>query len=165
MRRRESRAVVFLGVGGVGKTTYIYRVLGRSKAPRVTRRPDTYFVPSDVFNLFLVDTPGQLVGEVVRRYYEAVVKYGVRVDLVVYMYSVVDPYTLDAVVEIDAAARRFVAGGKILVGNKRDLGEELGLFAEGDDVAKIIGAKALYYTSALKDDPDVLLRHIVENLR
>jgi GTPase SAR1 family protein len=30
-RRKEARTVVFLGVGGVGKTTYIYRVLGITK--------------------------------------------------------------------------------------------------------------------------------------
>jgi len=163
--RKGSRAVVFLGLGGVGKTTYIYRVVGLSKTPRVTRRPDTYIFTSELYNLFLIDTPGQLVGEVVRRYYEAVVKYGVRIDLVVYMYSVVDPQTLEAIVEIDKAASRFIKGGKILVGNKRDLGKEIGIFVEGDDVVKKVGASGVYYTSALKDDPETLLLHIVENLR
>jgi GTPase SAR1 family protein len=41
-RKKEVKSVVFLGVGGVGKTTYIYRLLGITKEPRVTRRPGVY---------------------------------------------------------------------------------------------------------------------------
>jgi GTPase SAR1 family protein len=38
--RRYSVAV--LGVGGVGKTTYVFRLLGLSLKPRATLRPGIY---------------------------------------------------------------------------------------------------------------------------
>jgi hypothetical protein len=101
------RSVVFLGVGGVGKTTYIYKVLGLSKAPRVTRRPGFYPLPIGDLLLYLVDTPGQYAVEVARRYYDAVKTFGARIDLVVYVYSVVEPETLGALWEIEEWVSRF----------------------------------------------------------
>ncbi|MGC9050681.1 Rab family GTPase [Pyrobaculum sp.] len=163
-RKRVVKTVVFLGVGGVGKTTYIYRVLGMAKTPRVTRKPGVYQMPYGDWELYLVDTPGQYAIEVAQRYYEAVKTFGTRIDLIVYMYSLVEPQTLEALFEIDQWASRYPQHNVILIGNKRDLAEELGYVTEGDDAAKMLGAKALYYTSALRDDPPDLLHKIVENL-
>ncbi len=90
-REKEVKSVVFLGVGGVGKTTYVYRLLGITKVPRVTRRPGAHLLATEDVKLYLVDTPGQYAVEVARRYYEAVRTFGTRLDLIVYMYSAVDP--------------------------------------------------------------------------
>ncbi|MEM0483223.1 MAG: GTPase domain-containing protein [Pyrobaculum sp.] len=159
-----SWSVVFLGVGGVGKTTYIYKLVGISKTPSLTRRPRTYFTATELGRLFLVDIPGQRAVEVAKAYYEAVKAYGLRLDLAVYMYSVVEPETLDALWAIHEWAARIPVGRRIVVGNKMDLGEELGFMAEGDEVARDIGASGLYYTSALRDDPERLLMVLFENL-
>jgi len=158
------RSVVFLGVGGVEKTTYIYKVLGLSKAPRVTRRPGFYPLPIGDLLLYLVDTPGQYAVEVARRYYDAVKTFGARTDLVDYVYSVVEPETLGALWEIEEWVSRFSPRRKILVGDKRDLAEELGFMAVGEEAAEAFEALRVYYTSALKDDAEVLIRHILENL-
>jgi GTPase SAR1 family protein len=53
--------VVFLGVG---KTTYIYRLLGITKEPIVMRRPSVYQLATGDVRLYLVDTPGQYAVEV-----------------------------------------------------------------------------------------------------
>ncbi|MEM4763786.1 MAG: Miro domain-containing protein, partial [Pyrobaculum sp.] len=97
-------------------------------------------------------------------YYEAIKTYDVRLDLIVYVYSVVDPPTLEALWEIENWVSKYPAPRKILIGNKKDLADEIGVFTEGEDAARSLGASKLYYTSALKDDPEHLLRHIVENL-
>ncbi|ABP51581.1 MAG: GTPase domain-containing protein [Pyrobaculum arsenaticum] len=156
--------VVFLGVGGVGKTTYIYRLLGTSKRPAVTTRPRWYPLYADRAVIYLVDVPGQRAVEVARGYYQAVRTYGARVDLIVYMYSVVEPATLDALSEIHQWAAGVPASARILVGNKRDLAEEAGFMVEGDGAAPYLGVLKIYYTSALKDDAASLFRIIAENL-
>ncbi|MEM1598902.1 MAG: GTPase domain-containing protein [Pyrobaculum sp.] len=163
-RRKEVKSAVFLGVGGVGKTTYIYRVLGVGKTPRVTRRPGVYQLSLSHQDLYLIDTPGQYAVEIAQKYYEAIKTYDVRLDLIVYVYSVVDPPTLEALWEIENWVSKYPAPRKILIGNKKDLADEIGVFTEGEDAARSLGASKLYYTSALKDDPEHLLRHIVENL-
>ncbi|MEM0464644.1 GTPase domain-containing protein [Pyrobaculum sp.] len=156
--------VVFLGVGGVGKTTYIYRLLGISKKPVLTRRPRWYPLYADRAVIYLVDVPGQRAVEVARGYYQAVRAYGARVDLIVYMYSVVEPATLDALFEIHQWAAGVPASARILVGNKRDLAEEAGFMVEGDGAAPYLGVLKIYYTSALKDDAASLFRIIATNL-
>lgn len=163
-RKKESNTIVFMGVGGVGKTTYIYRILGIAKMPRVTRRPGVYQIVVGNRELYLVDTPGQYAVEVAQKYYEAIRVFGTRLNLIVYMYSIVDPPTLHALWEIENWVSKYPPHKKILIGNKRDLAEEVGFMTEGDDVATAIGAVRLYYTSALKDEPEELLNHLVENL-
>ncbi|RFA94164.1 Rab family GTPase [Pyrobaculum aerophilum] len=157
-------AVVFLGVGGVGKTTYIYKLLGISKTPQLTRRPRTYFTATELGRLFLVDIPGQRATEVAKAYYEAARSYGLRLDLAVYMYSVVEPETLDALWQIHEWTVRIPVARRILVGNKVDLAEELGVIVEGEDAARGLGVFAVYYTSALKDEPTRLLTILFDNL-
>ena len=52
----------------------------------------------------------------------------------------------------------------MLIGNKRDLAEELGLLVEGDEIANAVGAAKIYYMSALKDNIDVLYKPLEENV-
>jgi small GTP-binding protein len=163
-RKKEVKSVVFLGVGGVGKTTYIYRLLGITKEPRVTRRPGVYQLATGGAELYLVDTPGQYAVEVARRYYEAVRTFGTRLDLIVYMYSVVDPASYHALWDIETWVSRYPPHRKIVIGNKTDLAEELGYMIEGEDAVRWVNALRLYYVSALKDDPQRLFDIIIENL-
>ena len=113
-RKKEVKSVVFLGVGGVGKTTYIYRLLGITEEPRVTRRPGVYQLATGGAELYLVDTPGQCAVEVARRYYEAVRTFGTRLDLIVYMYSVVDPASYHALWDIETWVSRYPPHKKIV---------------------------------------------------
>jgi len=163
-RKKETRTVVFLGVCGVGKTTYIYRVLGITKEPRVTRWPGVYKLTAGNAELYLVDTPGQYAVDVAQRYYEATKTFGTRLDLIIYMYSVVDPATYHALWDIETWVSRYPPHRKIVVGNKMDLAEEFGYMAEGEDAVKWLNAMRIYYVSALKDDPQKLLAIITENL-
>jgi len=158
----KRRAVSFLGVGGVGKTTYIYRLLGLSKVPKVTKRPRFYELRIGDLELFLLDAPGQYAAEVAALYNEAVKTYGAQIDLVVYMYDVTDRRTLEELLHLAPLAS--YAPRRILIGNKRDLAEERGTFVRGEEVAEALGAVRVYYTSALKDDPNTLLHIILENL-
>jgi len=146
----------------VGKTTYIYRLLGLSREPRVTRRPQFYVLKVGDMELFLLDAPGQYAAEVVALYNEAVKTYGAQIDLVAYMYDVTDRRTLEELLQLAPLAG--YAPRKILIGNKRDLAEERGTFVRGEEAAKALGAVRVYYTSALKDDPNTLLHIILENL-
>jgi GTPase SAR1 family protein len=163
-RKKEVKSVVFLGVGGVGKTTYIYRLLGITKEPRVTRRPGVYQLATGGAQLYLVDTPGQYAVEVAQRYYEAIRTFGTRLDLIVYMYSVVDPASYHALWDIETWVSRYPPHRKIVIGNKTDLAEELGYMVEGEDAVRWVNALRLYYVSALKDDPQRLFDIIIENL-
>jgi hypothetical protein len=103
-RKREVKTTVFLGLG---KTTYIHRVLGLSKTPRVARRPYVYKLTLGTTDLYLVDTPGQYAVEIAQRYYEAIKIFGTRLDLIVYMYSVVDPDTYYALWDIETWVSRY----------------------------------------------------------
>ena len=163
-RKKEVKSVVFLGVGGVGKTTYIYRLLGITKVPRITRKPSVYQLVTGDDVLYLVDTPGQCAVEVARRYYEAVRTFGTRLDLIVYMYSVVDHASYHALWDIETWVSRYPPHRKIVIGNKTDLAEELGYMVEGEDAVRWVNAQRLYYVSALKDDPQRLFDIIIENL-
>jgi GTPase SAR1 family protein len=106
-RKKEVKPVVFLGVGGVGKTTYIYRLPGITKEPRVTRRLGVYLLATEDVRPYLVDTLGQYAVEVARRYYEAVRTFGTRLDPIVYMYSVGDHASYHALWDIETWVSRY----------------------------------------------------------
>jgi len=160
--RRYSAAV--LGVGGVGKTTYVFRLLGLSLKPRTTLRPGIYRLYLRDKEVDFIDVPGQVVTEVARNFAKAWTFY---VDLMIYMYDLTDQSSLYAIAELHSALldrgitpyRRVV-----LIGNKRDLAEELGLFVEGDEIANAVGAAKIYYMSALKDNIDILYKPLEENV-
>jgi GTPase SAR1 family protein len=158
--RRYSVAV--LGVGGVGKTTYVFRLLGLSLKPRATLRPGIYRLYLRGKWVDFIDVPGQVATEVARNFAKAWTFY---VDLMIYMYDLTDQSSLYAIAELHSALldrgitpyRRVV-----LIGNKRDLAEELGLFVEGDEIANAVGAAKIYYMSALKDNIDILYKPLEE---
>ena len=78
------------------------------------------------------------------------------------MYDVTDRRTLEELLQLAPLAS--YAPRKILIGNKRDLAEERGTFVRGEEAAKALGATRVYYTSALKDSPDTLLKVLLEGL-
>jgi GTPase SAR1 family protein len=160
--RRYSVAV--LGVGGVGKTTYVFRLLGLSLKPRATLRPGIYRLYLRDKEVDFIDVPGQVAAEVARNFAKTWTFY---VDLMIYMYDLTDQSSLYAIAELHSALldRGITPYRKVvLIGNKRDLAEELGLFVEGDEIAQAVGAAKIYYISALKDSIDVLFKPIEENI-
>jgi len=160
--RRYSVAV--LGVGGVGKTTYVFRLLGLSLKPRATLRPGIYRMYLRDKEIDFIDVPGQVATEVARNFSRSWTFY---VDLMIYMYDLTDQSSLYAIAELHSALLdRGISPYRkvVLIGNKRDLAEELGLFVEGDEIANAVGASKIYYISALKDNVEVLYRPLEENL-
>jgi len=145
--------IVFIGVSGVGKTTYIYKILNVAKPPRPTKRPRMYETVLNGGKVYVVDTPGR-VEKVVDLYNEAYERFGVEFDLAVLMYNATAPETLHAL--LDAAPRIRFARRKVLVANKRDLA--------GGVQSEEVGGMRVYYASALADTREELLRPIVENL-
>jgi GTPase SAR1 family protein len=160
--RRFSVAV--LGVGGVGKTTYVFRLLGLSLRPRATLRPGIYRLYLRDKEVDFIDVPGQVATEVARNFAKTWTFY---VDLMIYMYDLTDQTSLYAIAELHSALLdRSITPYRrvVLIGNKRDLAEELGLFVEGDEIANAIGAAKIYYMSALKDNIDILYKPLEENV-
>ncbi|MGB9705670.1 MAG: Rab family GTPase [Pyrobaculum sp.] len=149
------RVVALLGVGGVGKTTFAYRVLGVSETPVLTLRPSYYRFYIGDLEIDLVDVPGQRVFEVAAKFTSFKIPI---VDRLVYMYDLTNYETLYAISEIhtifiERGSR--VAKEYVVVGNKRDIAEEIGVFIEADEIASSIGASEIYYISAVKDPPRV----------
>ncbi|MCU7787305.1 GTPase domain-containing protein [Pyrobaculum sp. 3827-6] len=153
--------VVLLGVGGVGKTTFAYRLMGLSIRPTVTLRPGIYRIYVADKEINLIDVPGQYVFEVVQNFARM---WSFYVDKAVYMYDVLDYYTLKSLVEIHSGLLdRGIKPFKRLaiVGNKMDLAREFGVQVEADEIAGSLGAQEIYYISALRDDPRQLLKIIL----
>ena len=57
---------MFLGIGGVGKTTLVYRLMGLSTTPHATLRPGLYRLYFINGTVELLDVPGQHATEVVQ---------------------------------------------------------------------------------------------------
>jgi GTPase SAR1 family protein len=153
--------VVLLGVGGVGKTTLAYRLIGLSITPTVTLRPGMYRFYIADREVNLIDVPGQYVVEVVYNFARMWTFY---VDKAVYMYDVLRYDTLKALVEIHSGLlERGIKPFKRLavVGNKMDLARQYGFYVEADEIAAAVGAQEIHYISALKDDPKELVRVIL----
>ncbi|MEM1614582.1 MAG: GTPase domain-containing protein [Pyrobaculum sp.] len=152
---------MLLGVGGVGKTTLAYRLMGLSIRPTVTLRPGIYRLYLSNREVNLIDVPGQYVLEVVQNFARM---WSFYVDKAVYMYDVLQYDTLKALVEIHSGLLdRGIKPFKRLavVGNKMDLARELGFQIEADEIASAVGAREVYYISALKDDPRDLVKVIL----
>jgi GTPase SAR1 family protein len=153
--------VVLLGVGGVGKTTLAYRLIGLSITPTVTLRPGMYRFYIADREVNLIDVPGQYVVEIVYNFARMWTFY---VDKAVYMYDVLRYDTLKALVEIHSGLlERGIKPFKRLavVGNKMDLARQYGFYVEADEIAAAVGAQEIHYISALKDDPKELVRVIL----
>lgn len=113
----------------------MFRLLGLSLKPRATLRPGIYRLYLRDKEVDFIDVPGQVAAEVARNFAKAWTFY---VDLMIYMYDLTDQSSLYAIVELHSALldRGITPHRKVvLVCNKRDLAEELGLFVEGDEIA------------------------------
>jgi GTPase SAR1 family protein len=150
MRRR----VVLLGVGGVGKTTLVYRLMGLSVAPRVTVRPGLYRLYFVNGAVELLDVPGQHAAEVAQQAAKQMRQF---FDKAVLMYDVTRAETLYALSEIlDTLciySNCLSAREVLVVGNKRDLAEEFGYMVENS-----ILPHPTKYISALRDPPENLAK-------
>ncbi len=137
-----------MGVGGVGKTTLVYRLLGLSAAPNVTLRPGLYRLYfADGRTVELLDVPGQHATEVARY---AARQMRLHFDRAVLMYDVTRFDTLYSLNEILEALCIYgaclAAREVVVVGNKRDLAEEYGYMVENTALPY-----PTYYISAAKD--------------
>jgi len=151
---------LLLGVGGVGKTTALYRLLGFGSYVRATVRPGVYQVYYGGQLYEVVDTPGQAAAEVAR----AVAQIStLSFEQITLMYDLVRQETYNALLEIWGgvcalggclSARRIV-----VVGNKLDLAEELGYMVEADPGH--FGADGVKYISALRDPVEAVARAVL----
>jgi len=159
------KVVALLGIGGVGKTTLTYRVLGLSEVPVLTLKPSYYRIYVGDLEIDLIDVPGQRVFEVAIKF--ASFKIPV-VDRLIYMYDVTSYESLYAISELHsifADRGSNVAREIVVVGNKMDLASEAGFFVEADEIAEAIGAREVYYISAVRDPPDVFVKILLGNLQ
>jgi len=153
--------VALLGVGGVGKTTLAYRLMGVSLRPTVTLRPGIYRLYLSGREVNLIDVPGQHVFEVVHNFARM---WSFYVDKAVYMYDVLQYDTLKALTDIHSGLLdRGIKPFKkvVVVGNKMDLAKEAGFHIEADEIAAAVGAQEVFYISALKDDPRELVKIVL----
>lgn len=145
---------MLLGVGGVGKTTLVYRLMGLSVAPHTTLRPGLYRLYFLNGTVELLDVPGQHAAEVARHAAKQMHQF---FDKAVLMYDVTRSETLYALSEVlDSLCiyRRCLSAGEVLVvGNKRDLAEELGYMVENS-----LLPHPTKYVSALRDPPEELAK-------
>ncbi|MFN3804033.1 MAG: Rab family GTPase [Pyrobaculum sp.] len=158
------RSVAVLGIGGVGKTTYVFRLLGLSLRPRATLRPGIYRLYLKDREIDFIDVPGQLAVDVARNFSRS---WSFYVDLMIYMYDLTDQTTLYAIAELHSALldRGITPYRKVvIVGNKKDLAEELGIFIDATEIATAVGASRIYYISAVRDNVEVLYKPIEENI-
>jgi len=156
------RSILFLGVGGVGKTTTIYRLLGLNNSVRVTLRPGIYRVLVDGQWYDLVDVPGQMAAEVAQAVASNPTLY---FDRVIMMYDLTRQETYEALSDIWSAvcvmrSRCLAAREIVIVGNKRDLADELGYAVEADpEQFNAIDVRRL---SALKDPIEEVARVVLQ---
>jgi len=155
------KTVLLLGVGGVGKTTTLYRLLGLNNRVRVTLRPGIYRVYYNGQLYDVVDTPGQMAVEVAQAVAKNPASY---FDKVVLMYDLVRRETYEALQDIWSyicifRSRCISASKVVVVGNKRDLAEELGYMVEAEPSQ--FGADDVRYISALKDPVEAVARAVL----
>jgi len=153
--------VVLLGVGGVGKTTLAYRLMGVSLRPTVTLKPSIYRLYLPEREVTLIDVPGQYVSEIVHNLARM---WSFYIDKAVYMYDVLQYNTLKALTEVHSGLLdRGIKPFKkvIVVGNKMDLAKEAGFYIKAEEVAAAVGAQEVFYISALKDDPRELVKIVL----
>ncbi|MEM3964031.1 GTPase domain-containing protein [Pyrobaculum sp.] len=153
----RKKSVILIGVGGVGKTTLIWRLIGLSLTPAATRRPGVYrlFYEDKLYEI--VDVPGQAAFEIAQAVASAPTLFFDRALLV---YDLTREDTLRALFDImDALClfKRCLSAREVwVVGNKRDLAERYGVVYDVDPAS--LGARRLEKISALYDPAYELAR-------
>ena len=155
------KSILFLGVGGVGKTTAIYRLLGFNNSVCVATRPSIYRIFYSGRWYDLVDMPGQMAVEVAQA---TARNLALHFDRIILMYDLTRQETYEALLEIWSTV--CVLRGKclsareiVIVGNKRDLAEELGYSVEAD--SSQFNAVDVRQISALKDPSEIVARAVL----
>jgi GTPase SAR1 family protein len=137
-------------VGGVGKTTLVYRLMGLSIRPHATLRPGIYRVYLNSGVIQLIDVPGQHAVEVAQ-----VAARHVHADRALLVFDLSRLETYYALHEIRDALCMFeqcLATDEVwVVGNKRDIA----IIDFEPDLAAL-GARRYVAISALYDPPEVL---------
>jgi GTPase SAR1 family protein len=142
--------VLLLGVGGVGKTTLVYRLLRLSIRPHATLRPGIYRVYLDDRVVQLIDVPGQHAGEVARAAARHV--YADRVLLVFDLTRIETYYALHEIRDALCMFERCLAADEVwVVGNKRDVA-----IVDFEPDLSALGARRYVAISALYDPPEAL---------
>jgi len=150
MRRR----IVFLGVGGVGKTTLVYRLMGLSVVPHATLRPGLYRLYFVNSMMELLDVPGQHAAEVAQYAARQMHQFFDRAVLVYDVTRADTLYALSEILDFLCIYRNCLSAREIVVvGNKRDLAEELGYVVENS-----LLPHPTFYVSALRDPPEKLAK-------
>jgi len=157
----KRKSVLLLGVGGVGKTTVVYRLLGLNNNVRTTLRPGIYRIWYNGWWYDVVDTPGQMAVEVAQAVASNPTLY---FDRAVLMYDLVHQETYEALSDIWSTicvlrGKCLSAREVIIVGNKRDLAEELGYAVEADPTQ--FSAVDVRRISALKDPIEAVVRAVL----
>jgi GTPase SAR1 family protein len=142
--------VLLLGVGGVGKTTLAYRLLGLSLKLGTTLRPGIYRVYLDDRIVQLIDVPGQHAVEVARAAAKHV--YADRALLVFDLSRLETYYALHEIRDALCMFERCLAADEVwVVGNKRDIA-----VVDFEPDLAALGAQRYVAISALYDPPEVL---------
>ncbi|MEM4439534.1 MAG: GTPase domain-containing protein [Pyrobaculum sp.] len=151
------KSVILIGVGGVGKTTLVWRLIGLSLTPHATQRPGVYRIYHNGQIYELVDVPGQAAFEIAQAVASSPTFFFDRALLV---YDLTREDTLHALYEIVdrlCLFKKCLSAAEVwVVGNKRDLAERYGVEYEVDPVA--LGAQRLEKISALYDPAYELAR-------
>ncbi|MEM0465014.1 GTPase domain-containing protein [Pyrobaculum sp.] len=153
----RKKSVILIGVGGVGKTTLVWRLIGLSLTPAATRRPGVYRIYYDGKLYELVDVPGQAAFEIAQAVASSPTFFFDRALLV---YDLTREDTLHALYEIVdrlCLFKKCLSAAEVwVVGNKRDLAERYGVEYDADPAS--LGARRLEKISALYDPAYELAR-------
>mgnify|MGYP001627049841 FL=1 len=129
----SKKSVIFIGVGEVGKTTLVWRLIGLSLTPHATQRPGVYRIYHNGQIYELIDVPGQHATEVAQAAARSMTVFFDRAFL---MYDLTRLDTLTALYDIMehlcVFSRCLSAKEVWVVGNKRDLAEKFGVEYEPD---------------------------------
>jgi small GTP-binding protein len=151
--RRVVKAVI-VGDGGVGKSTFIRRILNMGiDDVRFTERGEMYRLSFGNTAVALWDIPGQ------ERFRSLVRQWIYDYHAAILMYDVTDPTTLDKLVNWLRLLRESGRGVIHVVGNKSDLGIDV----RADHLVKDWGIEGVDYVSAIRDPRERLLS-IVERV-
>ncbi|MCX8135601.1 Rab family GTPase [Pyrobaculum aerophilum] len=148
--------VILLGVGGVGKTTLVYRLAGIVNPPAPTKRPGIYRVFAKGEWYYILDVPGQYVNDIVDTVSRIIHIFFDRALLVYDLTRADTLYALYEIAEKLCLYHKCLSAAEIwVVGNKRDLAARLGV-EHKPDLSKL-NAQRYVKISAIYDPLERLM--------